>query len=167
MHAQPATWDRVKIGSYIQDPTGAVWKVEHDVVRDQVRWLGLVNREGAKRRIPAGADGTTVQLMYLTQDELVAMLEDQLGATLIAELVDGDHVWQCNPWDGMRIEEMKTHLRMMHAVIPESVNDPGQSAGMSTKKQLTECHELQHEKPHESWRPHIHTDKIPSHESRF
>ncbi len=166
MHPQPSTWRQVHRGSYIQDPTEAVWKVEHDIHRDGVRWLGLVNRAGEKRRIPAGADDATVQIMYLTPDELQAMLVEQLGAEHVAELPDGEDIWQCQPFADMPIPQMRGHLVLMHGQASKSANDPGRASGMTTKKQLTEAHDALHLDPRDNWRPHVHKDTI-HHESRF
>lgn len=159
MHAQPSTWKQVRQGSYIQDPTGAAWKVEHDIHRDGVRWLGVVNRDGEKRRIPAGADDAVVQVMYLTPDELQAMLVQQLGAEFIAELPDGEDIWQCQPFADMPIPQMKGHLALMHGI--GSKGNVGEPTGMSTKKQLTECHDAKHLNPGDNWRPHVHKDTHP------
>lgn len=166
MQPQPATWQQVKAGSYIQDPAGATWKVEHDIIKDHVRWLGLVDRTGAKRRIPAGADDAVVQIMYLTPAELEGMLVEQMGAEHVAELPDGDSIWQCQSFADMPIPQMRGHLTLMHGQASKSANDPGQATGMTTKKQLTAAHDAMHLNPGDNWRPHIHKDTI-THESRF
>lgn len=159
MIAKQTTWSRVQVGDFIRAKDGKTWKVKHR--RDDGYW-GLVSRDGDEliltdQQVPPTAP---VAVYYLSQDELEKMLVDELGAETVAVQYDGEGVYYCPPWEGKRIEEMKSHLLLMHGISATSANDPGQSAGMNSKKALTECHEEQHRSPGSRWTPHVHESTL-------
>lgn len=156
MQARETVWGEVKIGSFIKDLTGKTWKV---IARKPGYW-GLQDKGGDKKIIKAPAEEKPVAMLYLTRKELQAMLVEQLGAEFVAEQYDGENIFRCQPFDSMPIQQMKGHLLIMHGVSSKSVNDPGKSAGMSTKKQLIFCHDEHHKKPGPRWTAHIHSDQI-------
>lgn len=156
MRAERRTWGEVRKGSIIRAKDGVVWKVTHDGYGK----VGLITRDGEKKLLDRPAPTAAVDIMYLTQPELEEMLTEQLGAEVMAVQRPGDHIYICPPWEGRRIEEMKDHLFLMHGISAKSANDPGVSAGMNTKAQLTRVHEIAHNEPNDRWRPHLHSDTI-------
>lgn len=153
MQASSATWADVKVGSHIKDRNGEAWKV----VKSKSGFWGIQNRSGVQKIIPAPAADRAVQIMYLTQAELESMLIETLGAETHSWKLAGQTIYTTKPFEPLRIEEMKSHLWLMHGVPTISVNDPGQPAGMNSKKALIECHAAKHLKPHkERWTPHVH-----------
>ncbi|MBC7594902.1 MAG: hypothetical protein H7288_13355 [Kineosporiaceae bacterium] len=155
------TWGDVKIGSHIQAQDGIVWKVEHS----KTGFWGMRNRAGDTQIVDIAKLGITatspVDIMFLDEDEINKILVEDMGAEMVAIRYDNqnDSMYYCPPWDDKNLKEMKSHLFLMHGISSISANDPGQSAGMNSKKALTECHEAQHASPSERWRPHIHTDQ--------
>lgn len=157
MQARAATWADVRVGSYIQDLTGSVWKV---INRKEGFW-GLQNRAGEKKILTAPPADKTVKVMYLTQGEIEAKLVEDLGAEVHSWKLEGQRVLTCKPFNGLRIDMMRSHLWLMHGVPSTSVNLPGQPAGMNSKKALIECHDHKHANPHpERWTPHVHEDQM-------
>ena len=153
------TWGDVKIGSYIRSKDGVVWKVEHHKPGSPAFW-GMRKRDGETKILPAPPATAPVDIMYLNMSEAEAQLRDELGAEVFAEKYDGEGVWRCPPFNSKRIPEMKFHLELLHGVAVKSVNDPGQPAGMNSKKALIECHDAQHADPGPRWTPHIHEKEV-------
>lgn len=156
MYAKRETWANVSKGKIIKSREGELWKVE----QSKPGFWGLRNRAGETKILPAPKPAAAVDIMYLTQAECEAQLRDDLGAELYEVLYDDKGVWQCLPFEDRRIEEMKSHLLIMHGVSSESANDPGISAGMNSKKALIECHNAQHADPGPRYTPHIHTKEV-------
>lgn len=156
MHPIRRTWAEVKIGSYIRAKDGVDWKVT--AAKDG--FWGLKSRIGESKILPAPAPSAPVDILYLTPTELENTLVETLGADYMGEIAPGAEIWTCPPWEGKRIQEMKTHLMMFHGISATSVNDPGQSAGMNSKKALTECHEETTRNPGRLHTPHVHTNNI-------
>lgn len=153
MQPAPSTWSEVKIGTYILDLNGVTWKV---IARKDGFW-GIKDRDGVKKIIPAPAADRPVQVLYLTQNELESMLIETLGAETHSWRLEGQTIYTTQPFAPLRIEQMRSHLWLMHGVPAISVNDPGNPAGMNSKKALIECHDSKHLAPHKDrWTPHVH-----------
>jgi hypothetical protein len=153
LHPIRKTWADVKVGSYIRAKDGVDWKVT--AAKDG--FWGLVSRAGESKILPAPKPTAPVDVLYLTPKELETALQETLGAEFTGELADGADIWQCPPWEGRNLTEMKSHLLFFHGISSVSANDPGVSAGMNSKKALTECHEETHRKPGRLHTPHVHT----------
>lgn len=156
MRAERKTWGDVRIGTIIKDRFGVLWKVTHE----KPGFRGLVARDGISKILDMQALGikmsSPVDIMHLTQTEVEAQLKEDLGAEVYAVAYDGEGVFHCKPFNDKHLVEMKTHLTMMHGVATVSANDPGNSAGMNSKKALIECHDQQHAEPGPRWTPHVH-----------
>lgn len=154
MEVRDRTWAEVKKGSFVLSKKGVTWKV----VRENSTHFGLQNRCGETEILPKPAGHLPAKIFYLTEAELVAMLVEQLGAELTDFKETGSNIFISRPWGEMKIQEMKSHLFLMHGVSAKSVNDPGNPAGMNSKKALTECHDHHHVKPGDRWTPHVHDE---------
>ncbi len=155
MQARRKTWGDVRQDGIIRSKEGVVFKV----VRINMTHVGLRTRDGESKIIKRPAATAPVDIMHLTQLEAEEMLRDQLGAELYAIKYDGEGVWKVTPFDNRKIQEMKSHLLIFHGVSSTSANDPGNSAGMNSKKALIECHNEQHASPGPRWTPHVHVSE--------
>lgn len=156
MYAKRRTWRYVRVGSIIQSKEGVCWKVVHDG-RGHV---GLRTRDGEEKILKRPVETAPVDIMYLTQAEVEKQLRDELGAVLFEKINDGEQIWQCLAFDGNPgTSTMKFHLLHLHGITSLSVNDPGKSHGMTTRKQLIEAHDYDHANPGPRFVPHIHLDK--------
>lgn len=153
------TWGDVNIGTYIQSQDGIVWKVE----MHKPGFWGMRNRAGETKIVSQAelklTPSTAVDIMFLDQGEVENILIEEMGAEMMGVKYDGGSVFYCPPFESLRLEEMKSHVFHFHGVSATSVNDPGQPAGMNSKKSLIECHDAMTEKPGRIWTPHLHTNK--------
>lgn len=157
MQAKEATWADVHQGIIVQDLNGRAWKV----VLEKSSHLGLQDRDGEQKIIKRPPPDKIVNIMYLTQVELEAILVEQLGAEVEAWKSCEARIFTCKPFNDLNLIQMKSHLWLLHGVPSVSVNDPGNSAGMNSKKALIECHDAKHAEPDpERWTPHVHENDI-------
>lgn len=159
MEPRRKTWIEVRVGTYIQDKAGVVWKVEHS----KPGFWGMRNRAGDTKIVDVAALGirpdSPVNIMFLDQAEVEQILTEEMGAELMGLKYEGQSMFYCPPFEELRLEEMKAHVFHFHGASAVSVNDPGQPAGMNSKKALIECHEALTKNPGRIWTPHIHTNK--------
>ena len=81
----PGTWADVAKGDYVESVTGQIWKVTHQVTRDDGRYLGIKNAAGEQKIIGPDLGQSVIRLVYgdVTEEEAVATVQAVLGGEVI------------------------------------------------------------------------------------
>lgn len=151
MYPGKDVWGRVRVGSYIQEHrTGTVWRVD----RDNGVHVGMRNRAGEEKILKRPRHDVPVTLMFLDEDELMAMLAEQLGGVVEAVKHEGEQIFHCRPFNDLQPRDQIEHIKMMHG------HHAG-VAGIKGKNQLVEWHDEMHSDSslRERWLPHVHDDR--------
>lgn len=152
MIAREATWAEVKRGSFIKDKNGMMWKVVHV----KPGFYGVQNKAGEQHILKDKRPHDPVDIMYLSQKELINILETDFGAETHSIKESGHRVYITQRL-GTAPADIRSHLMLMHGEY---------SVDVKSAKALNEMHEeLHHRKKQTRWIPHIHKDRLPKGES--
>lgn len=147
MTPRQGTWGELRVGSYMKDKNGQLWKV----VAERDFHLQIQNREGRKVHLQPKPAATPVTIMDATEIEAHEAITTILGARNVAERKEPDGVWNCPPFpthsEGAGIHFARSHLSLMHGMFVDDVR---------TIKGLVEAHEASHAKPFTKYPEHFH-----------
>lgn len=114
MYPKMGKWGQVNEGSIIMETaTSRCWKV----IRMNATHAGLRDRDGVEKIIARPNDRAGVQIMYLTEDEIMSALREKLNAEVFEEVVkcvDGSQVLILMPWDSLDRKAKISHLENQH-----------------------------------------------------
>ena len=81
----PGTWADVAKGDYVESVTGDVWKVVHEVTKDDGRYLGIQNEAGEQRIIGPDLTQRVTRLVYgdVTEEQAVETVQAILGGEVL------------------------------------------------------------------------------------
>jgi len=143
-------WKDVEVDSYIRDGQGTTWRIcaidMADVPPGYSGHLRCKNRQGEWLTIAPKPGGNPVTLMVPEDDAEphIALLRDQLGATVLAQREHGSEKWTCSPWPAEHkgaANDFRLHLESVHGM------HVGDVKGFA---KLREVHEHAHSEP---WTP--------------
>lgn len=146
MNGRLGTWSEVKRGAYVQDKQGTTWRVE-----DQRGAQLLLVRPDDKRVMQRPPGDTPVTLMEPNDEEALAVVQNLLGAEVVAEKEPGKP-WVCPPLP-RRLDMIHTHFFQMHGVWTRS--GPGSKSVEKLLEQHREDH-LADEPASHAWVNHEH-----------
>lgn len=110
-------------GDYLERADGSLWKVTHDIVRDDGRWLGITMADGRREKIaPSDLRRKVTQVIYKSTSMAEAQknLEEGLGAVKLAERPTPEVVWTMpglsELYDADNARMLRAHLVRFHGV---------------------------------------------------
>lgn len=150
MQPYQGKWSDLTVGSYMRDQTGMVWKVE----KERDFHLLVINRDGTKKHLKPRDPNTPVTLMGATEAEAARVLQEQLGARVLARREAGQKGWLCPafPKAGVRgaMQDASGHLFIAHGIYVGDVKRMDGENGMIA------CHDADHESPGHGYQEHSH-----------
>jgi hypothetical protein len=131
-----ATWGEVTKGMYVRDRNQKAWRVE-----DQRSGQLLLIRPDEKTVIPRPSRDTAVTVLDPTDAEALAVLERELGASVVAKKDSADRRgWICPPLT-RDLEGIHSHMFLMHGLYTRS------GAGSRNAAKLLDMHRTEHTGP--------------------
>lgn len=138
-------WGDVRQDTYIKDRNGVVWRcVGYDPTEARGEHTGhfrLMNRDKTYVDIAPKLNTEHVTIMTMTEEDMIPLLRDKLGATVIATQDRATKAVTCPPWEearavGIELKWFRDHLALMHHIHPDDIK---------TYKQLVEAHAQCHD----------------------
>lgn len=151
MRAVDSTWGDVAQDSYIRDRNGTTWRIcaldNSTAHGGRTATFRAKNREGQFTTIASKLETEHVTMLVMDEADLIPLLRDKLGATVIGTQDHATKAVTCPGWDeprrlGVELKWFRDHLSLMHGMYPDDIK---------TFKQLAEVHAQAHDESE----PHI------------
>lgn len=146
MQPQKMHWGAVSEGTIIREhATGTLWKV----ARANDTHVGLRTRSGDEKIIPRPHGLKPVTIMVLTDEELVSILTEKLGASPIHFEDHWTGALTCLPFEPMNRSDRKFHLEYMHGIVVGNAKE-------DKRRDLVALHDDAHARNERKGIPHVH-----------